>query len=282
MARRRGPCSTCGMIGVDQHGPELFSAWRLRSAEILEAVRQLDVEQLRRKSALPGWDRLTIVCHLRYGAHALCRMTADALEGRPTSYYPEGREQQRPCTLRPRPDETDQDVIADLARGRRGLIERWSSLDPSEWHTPVVEPPDNPDLGDVTLGVLAMAALTENEVHGSDLDLGLSDWSPTFVERVLPARLHWLQSRRTNHRAFDGSRSHRWLLTPAVGDSWLVTARGEQVSTETVPGSTPADAVISGPPRDLLAMLLGRPVSSRLKSEPHDAVDIFQRAFPGP
>lgn len=53
------------MIGVDQHGAELYAAWQLRSAEVLAALRALDGEQLRQPTRLPGWDRLTIVCHLR-------------------------------------------------------------------------------------------------------------------------------------------------------------------------------------------------------------------------
>lgn len=270
------------MIGIDRHGDELFAAWRARSREILDALEDPDGARLHGRSALPDWDRLTIVCHLRYGAHALNRMTIDALEGRATSYYPRGRARQRPSTLQPRAGERADDVIADLGRARSALVDCWSSLESSDWYTPVVEPRDNPDLGAVTVGVLAMAALTEHEVHGSDLDLGLSDWSATFVTRVLPARLEWLAFRRTNHRSFDRDVSRRWLLVPEDGDAWLVTAAEDHVSAEPADRSTPADAVISGPSRDLLAMLLGRPLSSGLAGDPDDAVDTFQRAFPGP
>jgi uncharacterized protein (TIGR03083 family) len=270
------------VIGVHEHGPELFAAWQQRSAEVVDALRGLDSEQLLRRSALPGWDRLTIACHLRYGAHALHRMTVDALGGRPTAYYPAGRGRQRPATLQPRPAESGADVVDDLGRARTKLRERWSLLEPSDWSTPVVEPVDNRDLGEATLGVLVMAALTENEVHGSDLDIGLADWGPTFVRRILPARLEWLRSRRTNHRDFDRGLSLRWLLVPDHGHPWLVTARGEEVTTEPADRSTPADAMITGTSRDLLAMLLGRPPESPLAADPDDAVDTFQRAFPGP
>lgn len=57
---------------------------------------QLDDLALEAPSQLSGWSRLTILCHLRYGTQALRRMTIDALAGRETSYYPLGREHQRP------------------------------------------------------------------------------------------------------------------------------------------------------------------------------------------
>ena len=146
----------------------------------------------------------------------------------------------------------------------------------------MTEPPDNPDLGPTTLAVLAMAALTEAEVHGCDLGLGLSDWSQTFVRLVLPARLEWLNTRRTNHRAFDRSLSRTWLLVPNVGSPYLVAATAEAVTSQAASVTSDADVVIEGNPRDLLAMLLGRPLASGLKASVDEAVEEFQRAFPGP
>ncbi len=73
---------------------------------------------------------------------------------------------------------------------------------------PIVEPPDNPDLGPVELRRLALARLTEVEVHGTDLDVGRTTWNEMFVRNVLPMRLEWLNSRWANHRDIDTSIHH--------------------------------------------------------------------------
>lgn len=264
------------MLGIDDHAPELVEALQRRSATVVEALTALPYEDpLDAPSLLPGWTRLTIACHLRYGSHALLRMTSDALEGRPTAYYPEGRANQRPATLAPAPGESPRQVLADLAEAEAALVARWQDLAPADWRTEVREPGDNPDLGTVSLGVLAMSALTEREVHGGDLDLGLPDWSATFVDRVLPARLEWLASRRTNHRPFDDSVRTDWLL---VADDRDLSHR---VVTDEAKGLE-ATTTIRGSARDLLALLLGRPVRAPLVGSRPSAVDEFQRAFPGP
>ncbi len=74
-----------------------------RTRETTESLRSLDDAALRSPSLLPGWSRLTVACHLRFGAEALLPMTRDALAGKETAYYPQGRERQRPagCWNRP-------------------------------------------------------------------------------------------------------------------------------------------------------------------------------------
>ncbi len=93
---------------------------------IIEAVRGLDVDELLEPSELEGWSRLTILCHLRYGASALLRMTRDTLAGRATAYYPDGRSAQRPGTLEPLPGETGGDVIESLAAYAEELDAGWA------------------------------------------------------------------------------------------------------------------------------------------------------------
>lgn len=68
---------------IDTSPAALVAAMAARQAEIGQALSGLDREELRRESRLPGWDRLTIVCHLRYGATASHRMTEDSLGGLP-------------------------------------------------------------------------------------------------------------------------------------------------------------------------------------------------------
>jgi hypothetical protein len=212
-------------------------------------------------------------------------MTRDALAGRTTSYYPDGRAHQRPATLLPAPGEGPADVLGDLESTAADLDSTWSTLDDAQWITEVVEPPDNPDLGTIPLGRLALARLTEVDVHGTDLGIGAPDWSSTLVEVGLPARLGWLATRRANHRAFDRSMRGAWLLHATDGPRWLVAVNGDRVESRPAgPGDEAGvDATIEGSSRDLLALLLGRPPRQPLRLGGDKAfAESFQRAFPGP
>lgn len=238
------------------------------TADVVTALEDTD---LHAASLLPGWTRLTVACHLRYGAEALRWMTDDALARRPTSYYPDGRETQRPMTLVPRQGESSTDVVTSLHEESQTLHEKWRTVD--AWETPIVEPPDHPDLGPVELRRLALARLTEVEVHGTDLGLGLGPWSEVLVHHVLPMRLEWLNSRRSNHRDVDTSIHASWLLVATdMTVSQVVTVDGSTVVSR--PGDT-ADTTIMGTGAELLALLLGRAPTGF-------APDDFSRALPGP
>ena len=246
-------------------------------------LRQLDADGFDARSRLPEWNRLTIVCHLRYGAKALLRMSSDALAGRETSYYPAGRATQRPTTLAPAAGEGPEEVLNDWGRAAGRLDDLWLSLDQQAWAVTVTEPADNCDLGAVPLARLALSRLTEVDVHGVDLDVGFADWSDVLIDVALPTRLAWLPTRRTNHRDFDRSLHGSWLLV-ADGFRWIVSVEGDRVtSIPARPTIDRARATITGTRRDLLALLLGRP---RLHSVAIDG-DLefgasFERAFPGP
>lgn len=238
------------------------------TADLCSALEAADLEA---PSLLPGWSRLTITCHLRYGAEALKWMTKDALAGRPTSYYPDGRTTQRPKTLVPRQGESGGDVVTSLRDESDGLHRDWRTVD--NWSLRVVEPPDNADLGPVELSRLALARLTEVEVHSTDLDLGLGPWSEVLVRHVLPMRLEWLNTRRSNHRDVDTTIKASWrLVATDVDVSQVITVDGPNVMSE--PGDT-AGTTITGTGAELLSLLLGRAPAG---FAPHD----FGRALPGP
>jgi hypothetical protein len=254
-----------------------------RTADVVEALVNLDDEELTAPSELPGWSRLTIACHLRYGAEALLRMTGAALSGRPTAYYPQGRARQRAGTLQPKDEEAPRDVVTSMAWHCRALAQAWSALDAPGWNCEIHEPADNPDLGSITLSGLALLRLTEVEVHGSDLGLNLDDWSTTFITAALPMRLERLNLRRLGLR--DGAKSLEgsWLLVASDGPTYRVSVtRGVVESIPAMP-HTPARAILAATNRDLLALLLGRPC----RQPPRIAGDlpfgeIFSAAFPGP
>jgi hypothetical protein len=211
-------------------------------------------------------------------------MTAAAQRGEPVSYYPEGRAEQRPRTLVPEPGERPPDIVASLAHRAAELTARWRALDAAAWSLTAREPPGRRDLGDPPLHLLAVLRLTELEVHGSDLVLGLADWSDLFVRVALPARLEQLNTRRSNHRAFDATLTGSWLLDPADGQvPYLVTVDGDQVDAHPADPAPTARAVIAGSSRDLLALLLGRPTRQALALSGDVAfARQFSGAFPGP
>ncbi len=254
-----------------------------RTAAIVDALNREGSDALSAPSWLPGWSRLTITCHLRYGAEALLRMTSAGISGHRAAYYPDGRAMQRPGTLEPAPGEDPLRVVESLRSLSTELEKLWDNLDGQAWEWEVAEPDDNPDLGPVRISGLPLLRLTEVEVHGTDLDLGLDDWSDLFVRTVLPIRLRRLSVRRTNHREFDHSLQGTWLLIATDGPTYSVSVSGDVVESQPADPTTPSTAVIEATSRDLLALLLGRAFA--------DAPNIwgdqefgraFSEAFPGP
>ena len=239
---------------------------------LVDALGRTDLDA---PSRLPGWSRLTIACHLRYGAEALTRMTRDALDGQPTAYYPEGRTTQRPSTLESRPGESPSDVVRSLRDASTALAGAWTDID--DWTIAVTEPTGNADLGPIALSYLPLMRLTEVEVHGTDVGIGLGPWSDTFVRAVLPWRLDWLNRRRPNAAAADTTVQRSWLLQATDGPTCqVVTVDGDSVrSASCTAADADADEAITGTSRELLALLLGRAPAGF-------APDSFTRALPGP
>jgi len=233
---------------------EVAAAVAARHRELASVLEATDPKTLLEASDLPGWSRLTIVCHLRYGAQASERMTSDALAGLPTGFYPDGRSAQRPSTLRPGLEENAADVVQSFRECSAALDELWAHIPTETWdETTIHEPEDNPELGSITLMQLAILRLTEVEVHGTDLDLGLSDWSDSFIDAALPMRVAWLPRRHAPSQASSGS----WNLVATDGPSFNLAVSQGVVSTSHGKAYQ-ADVTISGPKADLLGLLLGR------------------------
>lgn len=225
-------------------------AWT-RTRMLVGRLEQVDLEA---PSLLPGWSKLTVVCHLRYGAEAMRQMTMDAVAGRPASYYPEGRANQRPGTLVPRSGESPADVVASLRDASAALDRAWSDV--VDWPMNVREPDDNVDLGPFRLLDLPMFRLTEVEVHGTDLDIGMPDWSDGLIRVGLPTRIERLARRNQ--------------LTPGA---WRLVAEGGPLDgLDEIVGDGSEPEVIRASSRDLFALTLGRINLS----------DSFAGAYPGP
>lgn len=158
----------------------------------------------------------------------------------------------------------------------------WATLTETDWNRVAIEPGDNRDLGPLAPARLALLRLTEVEVHGADLDVGLDDWSPQFVDAALPFRIERFRGRRPAEATRDGS----WLLVSTDGPAFLLSVRGTEVTAEPADATTAsglATATITASSRDLVALLLGRPLSRHLELS-GDTVfaAAFRRAFPGP
>jgi uncharacterized protein (TIGR03083 family) len=280
------PAAAVGQVRSDLMSGLLgeLRALARRSLEICSTLASLTDSELRGASLLHGWSRLTIACHLRYGAEALTSMTTGALCGQPAAFYPGGRTEQRPTTLLPHPGERPAAVVASLKQRCDELQELWSGLSAADWETEVTEPPDRRDLGPLSLRRLLLLRLTEVEVHGSDLGVdGLRPWSNEFVGSVLPFRLDWLNQLRTNRTAIDRSVQGTWLLATTDGPCALVSVAGDTVTSHTSVPVAVADATLRCSSRDLLALLLGRPTNAPLEWVGNtDLGAQFKAAFPGP
>ena len=145
-----------------------------------------------------------------------------------------------------------------------------------------VEPADNPDLGPISLGALALLRLTEVEVHGTDLDVGAAPWSDTFVSTVLPMRLRWLATRRSNHRSIDDSVRGTWVFRPDGGDAHVVRLADDGVSVDLADDEGEA-VEFAGPADVLLGFLLGRAPAAAVRVDGSaENAAAFLRAFPSP
>jgi len=255
-----------------------------RTDELIGAARALSDDDLERPSGLPGWSRLTILCHLRFGATMTARMTRATIDGQPTAFYPEGRELQRPRTLRPAPGESPRQVIASLAQLSLELADVWVGCSAGVWDQPTRDSDNGGRLPrmPLTVGDLALLRFTEVEVHGSDLGIGLRDWSTEFVEATLPRRVSWL-GRRTPPRLHESaSLPMTWILAATDGPSYSVRIEPDtQTSAEVVPFTAAAHHRIEGTSRALLAVILGRlEAHDRRADDP--AIASFRQTFPGP
>jgi uncharacterized protein (TIGR03083 family) len=260
----------------------IVEAVRTRHLELVSLLRECDQRVLTDPSELPGWNRLTVVCHLRYGAEANTRMTRDILNGFPTAFYPEGPEQ-RPATLTPRSGETFREVITSLEEASTILDTLWETLSGSEWEKPLIEPGGKEDLGSLTLGHLALLRLTEVEVHGTDLDIGAADWSEEFVRAALPMRVHWLARRRPHPQYADYSIQGTWVLEAVDGEAFSITASSDGVRVQSENTSGVEGARLRGTRRDLLGFLLGRISTEDLEvSGNAELASCFHPAFPPP
>jgi maleylpyruvate isomerase len=264
-------------------GPAIAAAIAARQADIVSAFGNLAEDEWRGPSHLPDWSRLTVLCHIRYGAEAINRLITAALAGEPALFYPGGRLEQRPATLLPAEGEEPHNVLESFAHNSAALDATLGRLTEADWSVESREPAGIVDLGPQTVEQLAILRLTEVDVHAVDLDVGITHWTDTFVRVGLPLRFDRLATRLANQRPINTEHAGTWLLRTIEGEGWTVTIDGNRSHVQRADYDSRADASITASARDLLALLLGRP----LETEAVYAGDIafaaaFTQAFPGP
>lgn len=262
----------------------IIEAIRRRTDALTSAMGTLTHDDWLQPSKLPDWSRLAVLCHLRYGAAMTHRMTIAATEGRPTAFYPEGRDSQRPSTLVPAPDESPHDVVESFVDQSAALAEAWAGLGATVWEQTVIESSGRGEFDrmPLTIADLALLRLTEVEVHGTDLDLGIDPWSAEFVGLALPRRVAWLGRRSPPKLDESVTLPITWILAATDGPSYSVHIdRRRRVTVEDVPFEAAGRHRVQGESRDLLALLLGRIVAEGLSAD-ESAVSSFLQTFPGP
>lgn len=247
---------------------------------LVEHLRALTEDELLAPSRLPEWNRLTVVCHLRYGAEAIDRMVRAALADEPALFYPGGRLEQRPGTLLPSPGESPREVVDSFAERCERLDATLAAVPGDGWTVFAREPEGHHDLGPQQVFALAVLRLTEVDVHAVDLDVGIEDWSDAFCRVGLPLRLQRLGKHLANNPSPEPIVG-TWLLRASPVDCYLVSKTADTATVRGALYEDIADGTIDASARDLIALMLGRPFEGVVEFS-NDFARSFSAAFPGP
>lgn len=262
-------------------GPAVAAAIAWGHTRLIARLHELSDDELLAPSSLPDWSRLTVVCHIRFGAEAINRIITATLAGEEALFYPGGRIEQRPGTLAPSPGESPRDVVESFATRCDELDATLADLSEDDWGLLSREPEGKRDLGPQTVEQLAVLRLTELDVHAVDLDIGITQWSDTFARVGLPLRIDRLGKFLSNNPAAPDRPDGSWLVRAHDGRAYRVTSNGGVVTTRVAEWDERADGVIDGSSRDLIALMLGRDLEGEVVYSNDFARD-FAAAFPGP
>lgn len=262
-------------------GPAIAAAIAWGHTRLIARLHELSDEELLAPSALPDWSRLTVVCHIRFGAEAINRIVTATVAGDEALFYPGGRAEQRPGTLLPNPGESPHDVVETFAVRCDELDATLADLADDDWAKVSREPAGKRDLGPQTIEQLAILRLTELDVHAVDMNIGIARWSDTFSRVGLPLRIDRLGKYLANNPAAPERPDGAWLIRAHDGRSYRVTSYDGIVTTRAAERDERADGVIDGSSRDLIALMLGRDLEGEI-SYSNDFARGFAAAFPGP
>lgn len=197
-------------------------------------------EDLAAPSALPGWRRSHVVSHVASNADALVNLLTWARTGVETPMYasPEQRaEDIERGAARPAPE-----LRAGLAAANARFAEAFAAMPATAWDNPVKTARGRT----VPASEVAWMRVREVWVHSVDLaaGAGFGDMPPDLLTALIDDAV----------ASFAGRPHPPRLALRATGADrrWRIGTSGDAAVT------------VSGPPADLAAYLLGRPVPGRL------------------
>jgi maleylpyruvate isomerase len=216
------------IAGMDTDFPHLDETV-VATARYLEALTELDDDDVRAPSLLPGWTRAHLITHVARNADALANVLHGAQLGEVRAQYPSDAERDADIQAGAgrRAAELREDSVAAAGRWRQAAEQLHAShLDNLCERTPGGK--------SYPARRVPLSRRTEIEVHHADLDIGYTaaDWPADFVEALFKRR-------------------HRELATAGLGLTWRATDTGSTWTT----GEGPE---VTGTAADLVWWLLGR------------------------
>ena len=151
----------------------------------LGALTELDDDDMRAPSLLPGWSRGHVVTHLARNADAFCNLLHGAESGEERSMYPS--REQRDADIEAGAGRSAHDLRVDSSASCGRLLQAINELGVKHEDALVSGAPGGPTF---PARDIALRRRIEVEVHHADLDIGFThrDWDPAFadllVERV--------------------------------------------------------------------------------------------------
>lgn len=217
---------------------------------LLDSVRPLQEEDLRRPSLLEGWSVAHVLTHLARNADSHVRRLEAASRSEMVPQY-EGGRAARDAAIEEGARRPAVEILSDLEAACARLDEVLSSLPERVWDAALVEREHLP----APASTLPLARLMEVEVHHVDLAFGYRppDWPQAFVDRALPEVVERLGRRFSG----TGGAEVSWHLHRSDGPGEWTVRRSPQ-GTTVVSGHSRGDAALRGPGWALLAWMLGR------------------------
>jgi maleylpyruvate isomerase len=187
---------------------------------LLDTVRDLGDDDLRRPSTLPDWTVGHVLAHLARNADSHVRMLDAGIRGEVAEQYDGGvagraieidRDSVRPAS----------ELIADLRAATAALERRWETMPIEAWSGQGIS-----IAGAVQLADLPFRRWRETELHHTDLGLGHTpeQWPPVYVRlELVRMERQWAARRPMGLTLLP---PEALAVTPAQRLAWLV-GRGD-------------------------------------------------------
>lgn len=144
---------------------------------LLDLVSELETDDFRELTQLPGWTRGHVIAHLAHNAQALGRVSSAAARGELVDLYPDD---DRDAAIERDAQQDAIGLVQLMATAHAGLEIAWDSLADDDWDKPV-------RFRDGTITDLVLCRWREIEIHTVDLGVEYTeqDWTPQFCEHAI-------------------------------------------------------------------------------------------------